>query len=375
MNCLVCNLPIGKTHNYYGCIGVCSSCRNFFRRSVTSGNYKYFYCPIRLLEGQLLECLIDSKFRQSCKKCRFKRCLEAGMETKYILNNKVCNSAPQCLQVQEHLSPTPTLKFTQEEFLLCQNLEKILDEAIYKVYYSAFYQDSQYFLDWIRISNSEAKILPYELVKKMEDVDEMLLTESAFQYLNLEDLSEKEKSWLVQTNIKNLIGLMWALLSHSPDVYLFTKQLVSYGQAHCDNEEIRTVLPFLQQLQLNQKPLLCVYDAVYSSPWAPNNQIEEEHQKITTSLSRWIRKSEDQASDPFLRSLVMIITVLSCQDSNIPKNIRTKIEACQLKYVTLLQRYLRLICPKEAAMKFGCGLMMVQYAKELFKLHSQRLPF
>ena len=32
--CRVCKSLIANRHNYYGCIGVCVSCRGFFRRSV-----------------------------------------------------------------------------------------------------------------------------------------------------------------------------------------------------------------------------------------------------------------------------------------------------------------------------------------------------
>ena len=51
------------------------------------------------------------------------------------------------------------------------------------------------------------------------------------------------------------------------------------------------------------------------------------------------------------------------------------IESIQLKYITLLQRYLKEKYPRQAHSKLAGGLMLLQHAKELYKMHSQRLPF
>ena len=51
------------------------------------------------------------------------------------------------------------------------------------------------------------------------------------------------------------------------------------------------------------------------------------------------------------------------------------IESIQLKYITMLQRYLKEKYPRQAHSKLAGGLMLLQHAKELYKMHSQRLPF
>ena len=48
--CRVCKAEISNQHNYYGCIGVCVSCRGFFRRSVQSGQHSCFEC-LRIDDG------------------------------------------------------------------------------------------------------------------------------------------------------------------------------------------------------------------------------------------------------------------------------------------------------------------------------------
>ena len=52
----------------------CSSCRTFFRRAVLQKSELY-QCE----EGDS-KCEIDSKSWKSCKKCRYEKCLKAGMD-------------------------------------------------------------------------------------------------------------------------------------------------------------------------------------------------------------------------------------------------------------------------------------------------------
>ena len=50
IECRVCKGLLSNRHNYYGCIGVCVSCRGFFRRSVQSGQHSCFEC-LRIDDG------------------------------------------------------------------------------------------------------------------------------------------------------------------------------------------------------------------------------------------------------------------------------------------------------------------------------------
>ena len=78
-SCKVCGSITDNKHNYYGSDLICRSCRAFFMRSVKSSNFETFkHIPI---DGQ---CVIDSKTRQSCKKCRYEKCLEAGMRNAFV---------------------------------------------------------------------------------------------------------------------------------------------------------------------------------------------------------------------------------------------------------------------------------------------------
>ncbi len=73
----------GQVH--YGASAACNSCRAFFKRSVQSGKQDRFFC--RGLGGNNgVTCEIKSKSWKSCRKCRFQKCLSAGMRPNWVLS-------------------------------------------------------------------------------------------------------------------------------------------------------------------------------------------------------------------------------------------------------------------------------------------------
>merc|ERR1719222_1866891 len=81
--CYVCGEKAGK-HSYYGG-QVCASCRAFFRRSVQSKYYEIFECK------KDKNCLVNAQTRKNCQFCRFKKCLESGMKTSWVLSDEERN--------------------------------------------------------------------------------------------------------------------------------------------------------------------------------------------------------------------------------------------------------------------------------------------
>jgi len=78
--CEVCGEHAGR-HSYYGG-QVCPSCRAFFRRSVQSG-YNLSYCCVK--SG---DCSVTLRTRKNCQYCRYKRCLDVGMKTTWVLSEE-----------------------------------------------------------------------------------------------------------------------------------------------------------------------------------------------------------------------------------------------------------------------------------------------
>ena len=81
MQCKVCKSENASKHNFYGADGICPSCRGFFQRSVKSELFKVF--KHAAIPPETI-CVIDSKTRKSCKKCRFEKCLEVGMNIAFV---------------------------------------------------------------------------------------------------------------------------------------------------------------------------------------------------------------------------------------------------------------------------------------------------
>jgi len=82
--CGVCAAP-ASNKKYYGGV-TCVSCRMFFRRSV----HRSYSC-VRTSN----DCNIDPKLRKFCKKCRFRRCLENGMDPQRVKSDpKGLNANP-----------------------------------------------------------------------------------------------------------------------------------------------------------------------------------------------------------------------------------------------------------------------------------------
>ncbi|CAD5227165.1 unnamed protein product [Bursaphelenchus xylophilus] len=81
MNCLVCDQKGAARH--YGSIS-CSGCKGFFRRSVRY-NRKY----VCTFENN---CKISNEYRNCCRACRFRKCIEIGLDPKMVHSDRSCDT-------------------------------------------------------------------------------------------------------------------------------------------------------------------------------------------------------------------------------------------------------------------------------------------
>ena len=78
LKCKVCGEAAAR-HVHYGAT-TCFSCRAFFRRSIQNQSTKQYICR----KGG--NCSINLKTRKNCQKCRFDKCLSAGMKSSWVLS-------------------------------------------------------------------------------------------------------------------------------------------------------------------------------------------------------------------------------------------------------------------------------------------------
>lgn len=58
---------------YFGVVA-CHGCRAFFRRTVANGDAERFRCQ------NTSKCVVNKNVRNACRRCRFDKCLQAGMD-------------------------------------------------------------------------------------------------------------------------------------------------------------------------------------------------------------------------------------------------------------------------------------------------------
>lgn len=78
--CAVCGITSETFHLNYGA-STCFSCRAFFRRAIERSRNPKFVCK----KGGT--CEVNPVSRKSCRKCRFNKCLTAGMKTDFVLDD------------------------------------------------------------------------------------------------------------------------------------------------------------------------------------------------------------------------------------------------------------------------------------------------
>jgi hypothetical protein len=97
--------------------------------------------------------------------------------------------------------------------------------------------------------------------------------------------------------------------------------------------------------------------------------------KLTDIFRKWASPSPDVGPDKIQMTIFDVILLLCVDEANLSPEKKKEIENVQLKYILMLQRYLQDKYPKQANVKLANGLMLLQLAKELYQMHSQRLPF
>ncbi len=254
------------------------------------------------------------------------------------------------------------------------HLNQIFNETSFSQFYLLFSQDTNILQTWLH-ATFQGKIVPFEVIQKLEWSDNIAFTEIGLLLLGLEDLTGYENALLVQRNVPKITAFLLVVSTELQDMADFFKGFIEHGLQHPDNVGVSNILPVIQQFQASHIFNADVYNNLFSSPWAPHIDIEDQHRQITQAINRWARSRADEGRDQIQSVLLSIIIFLSSEDETAFDNQqKAKIERLQMKYILLFQRYLKSKYPKEANAKFVGGLMLLHYSKELCEMHSLRLP-
>lgn len=361
MKCKVCEIDNASNYNHYGSAQVCYSCRGFFMRSVKSSMFKVFK------HNEKTGCIIDSKNRKSCKKCRFNKCLDAGMKVGFV-----------CMQ---SLSP--------KKELLLENILTMDEECqMVQLYHAASDACNDRLYDILESDMTLAYLMFDEPPNSLQMTDQYMDAINRldkFGYLTMfqtcgkaTQMDETILHILAEHNygkINSCLSFIWFGRGFNTEN---TMRFMEYGKhSRKSSEKMDTIIKLMeQQSKRSSKQDLYKYEVIYDSPWAANASIEEEHKSIADKIRQWYEESRKPTEDidNCLLILLMQILLYNTNGLQLPKAYSMQVEKCQQNCANLLLKYLKSHLTMQASYKqLHTGLMIVSDSQRAYELSQQRL--
>ena len=266
--CFICKAELNKNHNHYGSNSACHSCRAFFMRSVRSKKFGTF-------QHRAEECVIDSKTRKSCKKCRFDACLQAGMKVSYVQHQNLEKSSTvsnlnQEIKLVKILSTE--LQIEEEQFLnnLCDTVKRTETQIIFDIYVKNIQLICPQLLNMKYVHTTKEIELFYRLDKFVHKQ----LVHTLGKQINSDDINE-----LFEHNYGRFRAFQYAIWFNDELIRTnYANELLDHAikddTVHGDAKDI-----FIQMAK-SEKMTRSSYVSFFDSPWANSAEIEIEHWKL-----------------------------------------------------------------------------------------------
>ena len=265
--CFICKTELNKNHNHYGSNSACHSCRAFFMRSVRSTKFRTF--------KHREECVIDSKTRKSCKKCRFDACLQAGMKVSYVhhpnleKSSTVSNLNQEIKQVK---ILTNELQIEEEQFLnnLYDTVKRTETQTTFDVYVKNIQLICPQLVNLKYVHTNKDIELMYRLNKFVHKQ----FVHSLGKQINSDDINE-----LFEHNYGRFRAFQYAIWFNDELIRTnYANELLDHAieddTVHGDAKDI-----FIQVAK-SEKMTRSSYVSFFDSPWANSAEIEIEHWKL-----------------------------------------------------------------------------------------------
>merc|ERR1719430_823095 len=352
--CRVCGERAGK-HSYYGG-EVCPSCRAFFRRSVQSG-YNATYCCVR--DGN---CEVTLKTRKNCQFCRYKLCLACGMKTTWVLTEEERKQKFEGRGKRKRNSEEgdgDNIDGDLANTNNCINEEEMLEiKDLVKT--SGYYEiskvndmETSLIRDIIRMIAFSHR-LPSTGQKQLKDVLAKRFRKIAKKLGEFQLLSFKDREEILTQNVPFVVEMQICTF-FNPDLMWREQFIPLMGQeevSKLDNKLKSLNVAGLDDLQVE-------YSHMFTQP---HMQDTKQLQEVVKEVGGWVQ----DACEYVLLSLVLLF----CPDM-IDLVERRRVEEIQLKFATLLQKYLNhkhLTEPRLAVSRFASGLNLVNKCKEVYRM-------
>ena len=368
-DCRICKKPNASKYNHYGANYVCSSCRAFFMRAITCDLYKTFAHNANNATGK--QCIIESIGRKSCKKCRFDKCLEAGMNIKYVNKQNCAKPSKSNCDVN---AVQPTNYFVEKEAL-----EKVFDmhwASSYQITFDCYGKSPKIFVD--HVCQTQTCVSTDEFLKFAEYLDSFCIRNLANLLAHHSEIEEDIK-FLLKVNSARVSNFYFALMFL--DDWTDPEEFIEYGRQNRDKSVTINEMMNLYDTYGKKTKIQFQYKTYFSSPWAEHSGIEEEHKRIYESLQYWYLKliklngKQSNKIDKCLMILMHLVFLYN-SDGGIERQLKhpQKVKELHEHYCKLLHKYIKSIHKAEVAnVLFGKGLMLIHETQRAHELSLQRL--
>merc|ERR1712130_958162 len=364
-DCHVCGERAGK-HSYYGG-QVCPSCRAFFRRSVQSGYNATYFC---VKDGN---CEVTLKTRKNCQYCRYKLCEAAGMKTTWVLTDEERKQKFEGRGKRKSCSsenPGEEGRNGSGEEASTAGRKVILSEEELSTV-EGYVRASDYW-EQSKVNDMDTGLIRQiiRMVAFRANLDEsgqnhlrFLISERTTRFasslLEFQSLCAKDRDQILGQNMGVVMTLKTCSFFH-PRLE-WTSQLsplLGVGEVDKLNVKLRSLnVSGLDRLKLS-------YKQFFPSPFLQTEQAEIQFTELLTTIGSWPQDEKEYV----LVSLVLLF----CPDM-LDLVERRRVEDCQLKFATLLQKYLtnKHSADQEVARsRFTSGMQLVTKCKELHSIIS-----
>ena len=263
--CPVCGREgVGK-HVYYGA-RVCVSCRGFFRRSVQSRQHPLFRC------AYAGDCKVDSTARRSCKFCRFKKCLAAGMKTSWVMSDQERRDrvARRCGAGSPSSSPSAAtspgalvalvrndevaLRMTEDER---HQFQAMFDDYMHRSYdkYFSYMRRSEGTFRRFALTFLSALPVDRDFILECEDLDVKALVEYGFDMPEIRSLPAFDRMTLMYENHKLVFSLLCVIFNNMDEMmHDYLRSFLDYGRTkRATDPGIDTMVAEMERLELGQR--------------------------------------------------------------------------------------------------------------------------
>ncbi|XP_059090042.1 vitamin D3 receptor-like [Tigriopus californicus] len=371
--CHVCNLPAGK-HNYYGG-QVCESCRAFFRRSIQNQTHPIYQCKA------LKNCIIDSKSRKSCTWCRFKKCLFAGMNPKWIITDQERKTKLEAKRgkimkatMKRDFVPiqrTVELKFTIEEQLKVQRLSDHARKFKVSVLAKHLASDLTPLQTlWKLALNLGTPTV--EFIHFLEEKEKSIFKTIALGLEEMTDLDLQDRETLVQKNSTAFFALIMSIYFNPGDFGRHLEEILmalDIALQSNDNPALTTAMETLEVIKMSNFQGLS-FDTFYSNCPNKNVNLSKAQKNLMGKIQSALREIPNQPIDTIITCIVILNLIFASDGSSNLKDSK-KVERIQNNQVFMLHRYLRSKFGDKARAKMGKLVMLMSYTQEAYSLHRQ----